>query len=85
MGPRRAGDLGRAWGGAARTYRDFARGYDADLRESPLAQELAALRLLAPTINMVLKGTSNPTCAAEAKVRLRYWLGDPAAPTWTPF
>jgi Ser/Thr protein kinase RdoA (MazF antagonist) len=73
------------WGGAPETYRDFARGYGADLRESPLAQELAALRLLAPTINMILNGASNPTYAAEAKIRLRYWLGDPAAPTWTPF
>jgi Ser/Thr protein kinase RdoA (MazF antagonist) len=72
------------WGGAGGTYRDFACGYGADLRESPLAQELAALRLLAPTINMVLKGASDPTCAAEAKARLRYWLGDPAAPAWTP-
>ena len=32
------------WGGAAETYSDFARGYDADLRESSLAKELAALR-----------------------------------------
>jgi Ser/Thr protein kinase RdoA (MazF antagonist) len=73
------------WGGAAETYPDFARGYGADLRESSLAQELAALRLLAPTINMIINGASNPTCAAEARTRMRYWLGDPAAPTWTPF
>lgn len=70
------------WGGAAGAYRDFARGYGADLRESSLAKELAALRLLAPTFNMVLKGASDPACAAEARVRLRYWLGDPAPPTW---
>src|SRR3954471_6394999 len=72
------------WGGAAETYPDFARGYGADLRESSLAQELAALRLLAPTINMIINGASNRTYAAEAQARMRYWLGDPAAPTWTP-
>jgi Ser/Thr protein kinase RdoA (MazF antagonist) len=72
------------WGGAAKTYPDFARGYGADLRESPVAQELAALRLLAPTINMIRNGAGNPTYAAEAKLRMRYWLGDPAAPQWTP-
>jgi len=73
------------WGGAAETYPEFARGYGADLRESSLARELAALRLLAPTINMIINGASNRTCAAEARARMRYWLGDPAAPTWTPF
>jgi Ser/Thr protein kinase RdoA (MazF antagonist) len=72
------------WGGAAETYPDFARGYGADLRESSLAQELAALRLLAPTINMIIKGATNATYAAEAQTRMRYWLGDPYAPTWTP-
>jgi Ser/Thr protein kinase RdoA (MazF antagonist) len=73
------------WGGAAEAYPDLARGYGADLRESSLAQELAALRLLAPTINMIINGASNPACAAEARTRMRYWLGDPAAPPWEPF
>jgi Ser/Thr protein kinase RdoA (MazF antagonist) len=72
------------WGGAVETYPDFARGYGADLRDSALAQELASLRLLAPTINMIINGARDPVCAAEAKVRLRYWLGDPSAPAWTP-
>jgi Ser/Thr protein kinase RdoA (MazF antagonist) len=73
------------WGGAPGTYPDFARGYGADLRESSLARELAALRLLAPTINMIIGGASNRAYAAEANARIRYWLGDPAAPAWTPF
>jgi thiamine kinase-like enzyme len=72
------------WGGAAETYSDFARGYGADLRESSLAKELAALRLLAPTINMIINAGSDPAYAVEAKARIRYWLGDPAAPAWTP-
>lgn len=73
------------WGGAAETYPAFARGYGGDLRQSPLAQELAALRLLAATINMIINGAANPAHAAEAKARMRYWLGDAAAPSWTPF
>jgi hypothetical protein len=73
------------WGGAARAYPDFARGYGTDLRGSSLALELARLRLLAPTINMIINGESDPACAAEAKARMRYWLGDPAAPMWTAF
>jgi Ser/Thr protein kinase RdoA (MazF antagonist) len=72
------------WGGAAKSCPDFARGYGADLRDSPLAKELAALRLFAPTINMIINAGSDPTLAAEARARMRYWLGDPAAPTWTP-
>jgi Ser/Thr protein kinase RdoA (MazF antagonist) len=72
------------WGGPAQAYRDFARGYGADLRESPLARELATVRLLAPTINMIISGATDPACATEAQVRMRYWLGDPDAPPWTP-
>lgn len=71
------------WGGAPGTYADFARGYGADLRDSPLASELAVLRLLAPTINMVINGATNPTCAAEARERMRYWLGAVSSPVWT--
>lgn len=73
------------WAGEAETYPDFARGYGVDLRESPLAQELAALRLLAPTINMIINGATDRRSAAEARTRMRYWLGDPAPPPWTPF
>jgi Ser/Thr protein kinase RdoA (MazF antagonist) len=72
------------WGGAPNTYRDFARGYGADLSDSPLARDLAALRLLAPTLNMIINGAHDPVFAAQARARMRYWLGDPAAPTWTP-
>jgi thiamine kinase-like enzyme len=71
------------WGVAQNTYRDLARGYGADLSGTPVAQELATLRL-APTINMIINGARHAVCAAEAKTRMRYWLGDPDAPTWTP-
>jgi hypothetical protein len=75
----------RSHGAGERRYRDFARGYGSDLRDSALARELASLRLLAPTVNMILNGARDPACAAEAKARIRYWLGDPTAPAWTPF
>ena len=72
------------WGGAPEAYPAFARGYGADLRDAPLAQQLASVRLLAPTINAIIKGASDPSYAAEARTRMRYWLGEPDAPAWTP-
>ena len=72
------------WGGRPGDYAAFARGYGGDLRDDPFARRLAEVRLLAPTINMVIRGAADPRCAVEARRRLRYWLGDPAAPQWTP-
>lgn len=72
------------WGGNAADYPDFAEGYGADLRGSPLAQLLARVRLLAPTLNMIIKGRESPHHAEEARRRMRYWRGDPSAPAWTP-
>jgi Ser/Thr protein kinase RdoA (MazF antagonist) len=66
------------YGGPARAYPDFAHGYGTDFRASPLANDLAALRLLAATLN-VLIGADH---VAEAVGRVRYWLGDPDAPAW---
>lgn len=70
------------WSGRPGTYRDFAAGYGADLAGSELARTLARVRLLAPTLNMVVRGADSPRRAAEARRRLRYWLGDPDAPPW---
>jgi hypothetical protein len=53
-------------------------------RTRTLAQELVALRLVFPTINMISNGARDRTAADEARTRMRYWLGDPAAPPWTP-
>lgn len=72
------------WGGHPDGYSAFARGYGRDLRTDPAARRLADVRLLAPTINMVIRGASEPACALEARRRLRYWLGDPDAPQWQP-
>ena len=66
------------YGGDAAAYPDFAHGYGADLRGSPLAEELSTLRLLAATLNTL----ADPRFEAEAHARLHYWAGDPAAPVW---
>ena len=71
------------YGGPVESYPDFARGYGCDLRSSPLAQLLAAVRLLAATVNTVLIAASDPRYAAEVQARMQYWLGDRAAATWT--
>lgn len=72
------------WGGAPGTYESFASGYGADLRGSSLAQFLARVRLLAPTLNKIVQGADDPERAAEARRRMRYWHGDPHAPPWQP-
>jgi Ser/Thr protein kinase RdoA (MazF antagonist) len=72
------------YGGPAGCYPDFARGYGVDLRDAQLAGDLAAVRLLAATINIILTAADDPSVAAEARARVRYWTGDPAAPVWTP-
>lgn len=72
------------WGGQPGTYEAFAAGYGADLRRSPMAQLLARVRLLAPTLNKVVQGADDPERAAEARRRMRYWRGDPHAPPWRP-
>lgn len=71
------------FGGSVHPYPDFARGYGADLRDSQLANDLAVLRLLAATLNAIISAGGNPDHVAQATARMRYWLGDPAAPTWT--
>jgi Ser/Thr protein kinase RdoA (MazF antagonist) len=61
------------WGGAPGDYEAFAAAYGAELRDSPLAQTLARMRLLAPTINKIIVGGESDRHAAEALVRMRYW------------
>lgn len=74
---------GERWGGNERDYGAFGAGYGVDLRQSPLAQTLARVRLLAPTINLIIRGRSSPRHADEARLRMRYWRGEPAAPAWS--
>lgn len=72
------------WGGDQRDYEDFAAGYGADFRDSALAELLARVRLLAPTINMIAKGASSARHGDEARLRMRYWQGELSPPAWTP-
>lgn len=72
------------WGGQAGTYEEFAAGYGTDLRDSSVAQLLARVRLLAPTLNKIVQGATDAERAAEARRRMQYWRGDPDAPAWQP-
>ena len=72
------------WGGSPWDYRDFAAGYSERFESDPLAIELAEVRLLAPTINMIIKGSVSDRHAEEARRRMKFWRKDPDAPTWTP-
>ncbi|MGF1600091.1 MAG: phosphotransferase enzyme family protein [Acidimicrobiales bacterium] len=72
------------WGGSPDAYPRFAAGYGRNFAGDDLANDLARLRLLAPTVNLIVKGASDARYAAEAQRRMRYWRGEPAAPAWTP-
>jgi Ser/Thr protein kinase RdoA (MazF antagonist) len=72
------------WGGDPATYATFADGYGVDLTDDSLARILAEVRLLAPTINMIIRGAASHRHATEAQTRMRYWRGEPDAPHWTP-
>jgi hypothetical protein len=70
--------------GEPSTYPDFAEGYGADSAPLRSAANFADLRLLAATLNVVISSARNPLRAGEARKRMRFWLGDPHAPTWNP-
>jgi len=72
------------WGGGPTDYSDFAMGYGKDFSDDPLARRLARVRLIGPTINMIRLGASDERARRQAKTRMRYWMGDPDAPQWTP-
>lgn len=72
------------WDGAATAYPSFAAGYGSNFSGDELASELARLRLLAPTVNLIVRAASDARYVAEAQRRMRYWRGEPAAPAWTP-
>ena len=72
------------WGGHSRDYWSFAEGYGETFASDPLAMELAEIRLLAPTLNMIVKGAASKRHANEAGLRMRFWRGELDPPTWTP-
>lgn len=74
--------LAERWGGTAEAYGDFARGYGRSLADDPTTRALAELRNVAATLMRVRAGRADPGAKLEAERRLRYWRGDPDAPTW---
>jgi hypothetical protein len=70
------------WGARPAWYADFASGYGEDLAHDPVTRSLTVLRLVAATLMRVKAARSNEVAGAEAARRLRYWRGDPDAPTW---
>lgn len=71
------------WGGSPDVYDSFVRGYGHDPRHDHRTSSLAELRLLVATVMRINAARHDPTAVDEARRRLRYWVGDPAAPQWT--
>ncbi len=70
------------WGGEPGIYAAFAEGYGRSLRDDPLGEAVAELRLVAATLMRVRAGLTDAAAATEAQRRLRWWRGDPDAPMW---
>lgn len=71
------------WGADAASYRSFAAGSGDVHGADPLAERLTEGRLLAATLMRVLAEGDARTADSEASRRLRWWRGDPDAPTWS--
>jgi Ser/Thr protein kinase RdoA (MazF antagonist) len=71
------------WGGDPTAYQRFADGYGQSLANDPLAQSLSVMRNVTATLMRLKAGRSNQAAAEEAQRRLRYWRGDPTAPSWS--
>lgn len=71
------------WGGEPGTYEAFARGIGESLRNDPLAEAVAELRLVAATLMRLRAARANPAAVEEAALRLRYWRGEAEAPQWS--
>lgn len=72
----------RRWGGDGGVYEQFATGYGESFAGDAVAESLGELRNVAATLMRVRAGRSDPAARSEAERRLRYWRGDPGAPTW---
>lgn len=74
--------LADRWGGDPSVYAEFAHGYGQSFAGDVAALRFAELRNVAATLMRVRAGRSDPAAAAEAQRRLRYWRGEPDAPSW---
>jgi hypothetical protein len=70
------------WGGEPGIYEAFAAGIGRSLRDDPLAEAIAELRLVAATLMRLRAARTNASAAAEAASRLQYWRGDGSAAQW---
>src|SRR4051794_6229689 len=73
----------RHWGVDRAVYDRYAEGYGSDRRDEPLTASLAVLRAVAATLMRVIAEGPGREPDGEASRRLRFWRGDPQAPTWT--
>ena len=71
----------RRWGGDEGVYEAFSAGYGNSLRNDPLAESIAELRLVAATL-MRLRAARARADNGEAQRRLAYWRAEPDAPMW---
>jgi aminoglycoside phosphotransferase (APT) family kinase protein len=72
------------WGGEPGIYEAFADGAEKSLRDDPVAEAIAELRLAAATLMLARAAQTNASAAEEVELRLRYWRGEPDAPQWQP-
>jgi Phosphotransferase enzyme family len=70
------------WGGDPGVFDRFTTGYGEPAVDPEFAAMLGELRNVAATLMRVKAGRDDPAAAVEAERRLRYWRGDPRAPTW---
>lgn len=70
------------WGGDPGVREHFTVGYGEPAVDREFAEMLGDLRNVAATLMRVKAGRDDPAAAVEAERRLRYWRGDPHAPTW---
>ena len=73
----------RHWGVDRAVYDRYAEGYGSDRRDEPVTASLAVLRAVAATLMRVVAEGPGRDPDGEASRRLRFWRGDPDAPTWT--
>ena len=83
VGSRPADDVDATDGEVSQaSTRRLPQGYGQSLRDDPLAEAIAELRLVAATLMRVRAAQTDPSAAEEAELRLRYWRGESDAPPW---
>jgi len=70
------------WGVDPAAYREFAAVAADDLGDGSVADSVTTLRAVAATLMRVLAEGPDRGDDSEAERRLRFWRGDPNAPTW---